>query len=158
MMRRLRRGRHIRGVVGRVARRFDPLLVRVLGWSWMSHRVARLVGIEPVPTLLLRTSGKSGDSHDAAVFYGILDERPVVVGSWGGRPRDPRWVRDLRQNPHAIVWVRRRRQAVRAVELEGEQRDRALRVMTDLYPAYAEYQVTAGDRLLPVFRLEERLS
>lgn len=141
--------------LGRLAARVDARLVRHTGRSWVSRRITRKRGLPYVPTLLLRTtSQRTGRTRDVALFYGRQDGAYVVVGSRGGHPREPQWARNLRADPHAVVWVDRRPVPVRARLLEGEERARAWRLMTGLWPPYERYREHAQPhREIPLFLL-----
>jgi deazaflavin-dependent oxidoreductase (nitroreductase family) len=75
----------------------------------------------------------------------------ALVGSQGGRPKDPMWVHNLRAHPTAVT-VQDGPEPFDAVvrEVSGDERatwwDRAVAA----YPAYAEYQDKTS-RTIPVF-------
>ena len=78
----------------------------------------------------------------------------VFVGSQGGAPTHPAWVRNLRANPavelrdHTVV------QAMRVREVEDEaERARLWDIAVAAFPPYAEYQ-TRTTRKIPVFIAE----
>lgn len=77
----------------------------------------------------------------------------AVIGSMGGAPTDPQWVRNLRADPRARVHDRDVARDVAAREVEGDEKaawwDRA----TDVWPAYDEYQA-GTDRRIPLFVLD----
>lgn len=79
--------------------------------------------------------------------------RYAVIGSMGGAPTDPQWVRNLRADPRARVQDRDVARDVAAREVEGDEKatwwDRA----TEVWPAYDEYQA-ATDRRIPLFVLD----
>lgn len=79
--------------------------------------------------------------------------RYAVIGSMGGAPTDPQWVRNLRADPRARVHDRHIARDVAAREVEGDEKaawwDRA----TDVWPAYDEYQA-GTDRRIPLFVLD----
>ena len=82
-------------------------------------------GVPYVDSLMLRSIGaKSGDLRDAVLFYVPDGENWVIIGSVGGRPQHPSWVHNLRANPHAWVFVNRKRHPVEAEFLEGDERER----------------------------------
>ena len=45
---------------------------------------------------------------------------------------------------------------MRARVIEGEEREQAWPRLVEIYPPYADYQVYAKDRLIPVFSLDRR--
>ena len=46
----------------------------------------------------------------------------AVVGSKGGAPKDPKWVSNLRANPHVTLQDGATKRDYRARELEGPER------------------------------------
>src|ERR1700733_12482114 len=78
----------------------------------------------------------------------------LIIGSNGGAPRDPAWVRTLRARPDAVIWARRRRIRVKAELLSGFERERAFASLAGLWPAYERYHTRAAPhRELPEFLL-----
>ena len=80
-------------------------------------------------------------------------DRLVVVGSYGGRSDDPDWAANLRETARATV--RRTGEAVeyRVEEVEGPERERLWKLVTDAFPLYETYQGRT-ERLIPLFVLE----
>ena len=77
----------------------------------------------------------------------------LIAGSYFGGPKTPLWVANLRAaEGEATIEYRRDRFAVRATELEGDDRAAAWQTMLKAWPNYARYEKTTG-RLIPVFRL-----
>ena len=68
--------------------------------------------------LLTTTGRKSGEPRTAALAIIERDGRRWVWSPWG----EVNWVRNLRAAGHATVTVRKRSEAVRAVELDDAQR------------------------------------
>ena len=61
---------------------------------------------EGATVLLLHTTGRrTGKEHVTPVVYLPDDDRWVVVGSKGGAPSDPDWVRNLEANPDVTIEV-----------------------------------------------------
>ncbi len=104
--------------------------------------------------LLLTTRGfATGKPHTVPLLYLHDNDALVVIASWGGRPDNPDWYRNLTREPRATVHVRRKRWAVRA--RTATVRERALwwpRIVA-AYPAYRTYQ-SRTDRVIPVVFLE----
>ena len=97
----------------RIRSRVERALVRYSGYSLLSRHVTRRIGVSYVPTLLLVSIGqRSGELREAPLFYFEDGDDYFVVGSIGGSPRHPEWYRNLLADPHAWVYVRRRRIAV----------------------------------------------
>lgn len=104
----------------------------------------------------LTTTGRSsGRSHDVTIYAYEDGDRLVVVGSYGGRPRDPDWALNLRSTP--VATVRRGWDAVEHVahEAEGVERERLWALVTRAFPLYETYQ-RRTERVIPLFLLEPR--
>lgn len=106
--------------------------------------------------LLLTTKGRSsGESRTTPLIERTDGERWVVVASKGGAPANPSWYENLRADPDATIEVRDETVPVRASTAEGEERERLWSLMTEVWPAYDEYQ-TKTDREIPVVVLSRR--
>jgi F420H(2)-dependent quinone reductase len=77
----------------------------------------------------------------------------VVIASWGGRPRDPDWYRNLVAEPRAIVQVRSRSSAVRGHTVNTDEREAWWPRIVAAYAGYRRYQ-SHTDRTIPVVLLE----
>jgi deazaflavin-dependent oxidoreductase (nitroreductase family) len=109
-----------------------------------------------VTILLLTTTGrKSGEPRTMPLIHRTDGDRWVVVGSKGGWPHDPIWVKNLQADPNATVEVRDQKVPVRAYVAEGEERERLWKLMNEDWPAYDSYQANT-DRQIPVVVLERR--
>ena len=122
------------------------------GHMWDSTAVG---GKGLVPCLLLTTVGrKSGKSYTHPLLYGLDGESHVIVASKGGSETQPQWYFNLLANPVVTVQVKADKFQVRANLVEGETRDRLWKLMTEVHPAYLDYQ-TKTSRELPLFSLEK---
>jgi F420H(2)-dependent quinone reductase len=73
--------------------------------------------------LLLTTRGRATrKAHTVPLLYLREGDTLVVIASWGGRPRDPDWYRNLVAEPRAIVQVQSRIWAVRAGTANTDER------------------------------------
>ena len=141
----------------RIRSRVERALVRYTGYSLLSRHVTRRIGVSYVPTLLLVSIGqRSGELREAPLFYFEDGDDYFVVGSIGGSPRHPEWYRNLLADPHAWVYVRRRRIAVLASLIEGEERARLWPIAARAYPRYDEMIEEARPREIPLVRLSPR--
>jgi deazaflavin-dependent oxidoreductase (nitroreductase family) len=106
--------------------------------------------------LLLTTTGRnSGEARTTPLIERPDGERWVVVASKGGAPANPSWYENLLADPDATIEVRDETVPVRASTAEGEERERLWSLMTEVWPAYDEYQ-TRTDREIPVVVLSRR--
>jgi len=106
--------------------------------------------------LLLTTTGRrSGQERTMPLIHRTDGDRWVLVASKGGAPDHPSWYQNLEANPDATVQVKHERIPVRARTAGGEERARLWQRMTEVWPAYDDYQQRT-DREIPVVVLERR--
>jgi deazaflavin-dependent oxidoreductase (nitroreductase family) len=106
--------------------------------------------------LLLTTQGRtSGESRTTPLIHRADGDRWVVVASKGGAPAHPSWFENLQANPEATIQVRGEKMPVRATTAEGQERSRLWALMTEVWPAYNDYQAKT-DREIPVVVLTRR--
>lgn len=106
--------------------------------------------------LLLTTRGrKSGESRTTPLIHRTDGDRWVIVASKGGAPEHPAWYENLLAEPDAEIEVKDERIPVRASTASGDERARLWSLMTEVWPAYDEYQ-TRTDREIPVVVLTRR--
>jgi deazaflavin-dependent oxidoreductase (nitroreductase family) len=100
--------------------------------------------------LLLSTEGRtSGEERTTPLIHRTDGDRWVVVASKGGAPANPGWYENLRSNPDVKIQVRGDEIPVRASTAEGEERSRLWSLMTEVWPAYDDYQART-EREIPV--------
>jgi F420H(2)-dependent quinone reductase len=111
----------------------------------------RLVGND---MLLLTTRGRAtGKAHTVPLLYLRDGDTLVVVASWGGRPKDPDWYRNLVAEPRAIVRVRSKTWGVRGRTANTEEREAWWPRIVAANAGYRNYQ-SHTDRTIPVVVLE----
>jgi deazaflavin-dependent oxidoreductase (nitroreductase family) len=116
--------------------------------------MGNLIGM---PALLLTTTGRrSGKKRQSMLTAPIHDDdRVVIVASWGGDDRHPKWYLNLRDNPDVEVVMKGRRRPMRARIAKDEEREELWREVTSRFKNYADYQ-TKTDRVIPLVVLEPR--
>ena len=108
-----------------------------------------------LPTLLLTTTGrKSGTESIMPLLYGKVDGGYAVIASKGGAPKHPGWYHNMKAQGEVTVQVANDIFQANVRTAESEERAAIWKQMTDTYPPYADYQVKAGDREIPVIVLE----
>jgi deazaflavin-dependent oxidoreductase (nitroreductase family) len=106
--------------------------------------------------LLLTTEGRrSGQLRTTPLIHRTDGDRWVVVASKGGSPANPGWYENLKANPEATIEVLADSIPVHATTAEGEERARLWSLMTEVWPAYDEYQARTS-REIPVVVLSRR--
>jgi deazaflavin-dependent oxidoreductase (nitroreductase family) len=104
--------------------------------------------------LLLTTRGvRTGGEHTVPLLYLRDGETLTVIASWGGRPNNPQWFRNLMANPEAVVQVRSDRWVVRARAASPEEREKWWPRVLEAYRGYRVYQ-SHTDRVIPVVLLD----
>ena len=106
--------------------------------------------------LLLTTTGRtSGEPRTMPLIHRTDGDRWIVVASKGGWPENPRWFENLMANPDATIEVKGEEVPVRATTATGEERSRLWSLMTEVWPAYDDYQART-EREIPVVVLSRR--
>lgn len=123
------------------------------GHDWDSTSVG---GPGILPCLLLFTRGKkSGKTRVLPLIYGRSDGGGfVVIASKGGAPKHPAWYTNLLAHPECELQVAHDHYQAIARTADGEEREQLWRQLAEIYPPYDDYQVNAGDRLIPVVVLD----
>jgi deazaflavin-dependent oxidoreductase (nitroreductase family) len=133
----------------RMVMKLDVCSVRLTGGSFFMWLFARRAGLtqdpdfksKKVPALVLTTNGrKSGRRRSVVLPYFTFDGTTFVVGSKGGAPDDPDWVRNLRKTPAALVHWQRRSMAVSTRFADQDERSRLWPQLVKLAPPYEGYQ------------------
>ena len=86
--------------------------------------------------------------------YFTIDGKMLLVGSYGGAPKDPVWVQNLRANPAAHVEVGTESYDVIARELPPDERDALFDKLVELAPVFGDYQAKTS-RIIPLFELHK---
>ncbi len=106
--------------------------------------------------LLLTTTGRtSGEERTTPLIHRTDDGRWIVVASKGGAPDHPDWYKNLVASPDVTIQDRGEIVPVRASDATGDERARLWGLMTEVWPAYDEYQQRT-EREIPVVVLERR--
>ena len=122
------------------------------------HWDASLAGGKGMLTTLLLTSTgrKSGEPRVLPLIYKKIGDAYVIIASKGGYPSHPAWYLNLEANPDCHIQVAHDHFDARMRVAEGAERDDIWAQMVELYAPYADYQVSAGDRVIPVVVLEPK--
>ena len=130
----------------RIANKVEVLQLRLFGISGVSFMRRRDV-------LVLETIGRrTGKRRRSPVTYLCNDDGSYRIGGGAGGMTRVDWVANLRVRYDAVVYVRRKRLAVRVHELDGEQRDAAHEAAARRWPEVLNYE-RVSNRQIPYFRL-----
>jgi deazaflavin-dependent oxidoreductase (nitroreductase family) len=132
----------------RIAPRIDPPLLRLTG--------GRVSSVYPTPIMLLTTTGaKSGLPRTLPLLYVTDGEQVILMASNYGKTSHPAWFRNLTANPKVEVLAGKRSGTYAASEItDAGERARAWELALNQYAGYGDYEVRAGDRTIPLVRLE----
>jgi deazaflavin-dependent oxidoreductase (nitroreductase family) len=132
----------------KVAPRLDPPLLRLTG--------GRVSSVYPVPVMLLTTTGaKTGLPRTLPLLYVVDGEQILLIASNYGKTSHPAWYRNLVANPKVEVLAGKRSGTYTAAEItDPAARERAWDLALDKYAGYADYVGMAGNRAIPVVRLD----
>ncbi len=107
--------------------------------------------------IVTHTGNKTGGIRKIPLMRVEADGSYVLVGSYGGRPKNPVWVYNIRANPDVEIRDKTEVFQMRAREVtEDPERQRLWGASAAAYPPYNEYQAKT-DRKIPVFIAERVL-
>lgn len=105
-------------------------------------------------TLLLTTTGRrSGEERIAPLIYRRWGDSYLVVASNGGADTSPSWFFNIEADPQVSVQVEGERFPARARTAAAAERPEVWETMTEVWPAYDDYQQKT-ERQIPVVVLE----
>lgn len=132
----------------KIAPRVDPPLLRLTG--------GRVSSVYPVPIMLLTTTGaKTGLPRTLPLLYIVDGDHLILIASNYGKTSHPAWYRNLVANPRAEVLAGKHSGTYVASEIaDPAERDRAWDLALDMYAGYGDYEGRAGDRKIPLIRLD----
>ena len=108
-----------------------------------------------IPLLILHSTGaKSGLERLNPLAYQQVGDSWAIFASKAGAPTNPDWYHNLVANPDASIEVGTESVAVRARDAEGDERARIYDAQKAAVPQFAEYEQSAGDRVIPVVVLD----
>jgi|TARA_B110000196_G_scaffold251843_1_gene221363 deazaflavin-dependent oxidoreductase (nitroreductase family) len=105
--------------------------------------------------LVTMTGAKSGKTRTIPLMYVPYKEGVIVVGSQGGAPKSPVWVKNLEADPNVTVQYMGRRMSLRARKVDDVEKAAVWPVCVEHYHEYDDYQART-DRNIPVFVCEPR--
>lgn len=108
-----------------------------------------------LPVVMLTTTGaRTGQPRTTPVLGIPAGDGLVVVAANFGQTRDPSWYHNLRAHPRVSVTAGGVEREYDAHELAGEERDRQFQEAVRMNPGWLRYRTWAGDRQIPVIRLD----
>lgn len=107
-------------------------------------------------TLLHHQGAKSGKERVTPLVYQQVDNGYAVFASKAGAPTHPDWYHNLVAHPDTVAEVGTETVPVTAHVLSGDEREKVWNEQKKRAPGFAEYEKTAGSRVIPVVVLEPR--
>ena len=108
-----------------------------------------------LPCIIVTHKGnKSGAIRKIPLMRVQDGDNYVLVGSYGGSPKHPVWVHNIRADPDVEIRDETEVFKMRVREIADDAtRDRLWQISADAFPPYDEYQAKT-DRKIPVFLAE----
>ena len=105
--------------------------------------------------LVTMTGAKSGKKRTVPLMYVPYKEGVILVGSQGGAPKSPVWVKSVQQNPDVTVQYKSKIMELRARQVDDAEKAEVWPVCVEHYHEYDDYQ-NRTERNIPVFVCEPR--
>jgi deazaflavin-dependent oxidoreductase (nitroreductase family) len=133
--------------------------------DWVRDQVALYEGSGGTEGSTLRDTGmpciivthmgnQTGGIRKIPLMRVRVDNSYVLVGSYGGRPKNPVWVYNLRANGDVEIRDKTEVSKMRVREVTDEpERQRLWDASAAVFPPYSDYQAKA-ERRIPVFIAE----
>jgi len=104
--------------------------------------------------IVTHQGGKTGGIRKIPLMRVKVGQSYVLVGSYGGRPKNPVWVYNLRAHRDVEIRDKTEVMKMRVREVTNEKERKSLwDASVAAFPSYAEYQAKT-DRTIPVFLAE----
>lgn len=112
----------------------------------------RLMGtFQGLPVVLIEMTGaKSGKKITIPLMYVPHKEGVIIVGSQGGAPKSPVWVKNIQKNPEIVAQYKGDRKKLIARQVSDEEKAALWPICVKHYPDFDNYQART-DRNIPVF-------
>ena len=112
----------------------------------------RLMGkFQGLPVVLIGMKGaKSGKPRTVALMYVPHKDGVIIVGSQGGAPKSPVWVKNLEAHPEIEAQYKSKKMRLRARKVSDEEKAALWPICVQAYPDFENYQART-DRNIPVF-------
>ena len=111
-------------------------------------------GMQRDRLVLLTTTGRrSGRPRTTPMMFHRDGDRVLVIASNVGAAADPDWYRNVSADPHVTVEIGDESYPALAVATEGADRERVWAEIKELYPFFADHEVKAAPRTIPVVAL-----
>jgi len=104
-----------------------------------------------IPIVVITMHGHtSGKVRKIGLMRVEHDGEYALIASFGGRPDNPVWVKNLAADPHVLIQDGPEPHEYVVREVFGGERDEWFQRGVSVFPTYAEYQART-ERVIPVF-------
>ena len=111
-------------------------------------------GMQRDRLVLLTTTGRrSGESRTTPMMFHRDGDRVLVIASNVGAAAHPDWYRNLAADPHVTVEIGDETYPALARTTVGPDRERVWAELKERYPFFADHEVKAAPRTIPVVAL-----
>ena len=108
-----------------------------------------------LPVIILTHRGRKTDAIRKTPLMRVVDgNNYILVASYGGAPKHPVWVHNLRADPNVEIRDEREIYRMRVREVvDSVERERLWNIAVEAYSPYQEYQ-DKTNRIIPIFVAE----
>jgi len=112
----------------------------------------RLMGtFQGRPVVLIEMMGaQSGKKRTIPLMYVPHKEGVIIVGSQGGAPKSPVWVKNIQKDPNIVAQYKGKRMKLVARQVSDEEKEALWPICDENYAPFADYRART-DRNIPVF-------
>ena len=103
--------------------------------------------------LVTMIGAKSRTERTIPLMYVPYKNGVIVVGSQGGAPKSPVWVKSIQKNPDVVVQYKNKKMKLRARQVDDAEKAEVWPTCVSYYKEYDDYQ-NRTDRNIPVFVCE----
>lgn len=117
----------------------------------------RLMGnFQGRPVVLIEMTGaKSGKKRTIPLMYVPYKDGVIIVGSQGGAPKSPVWVKNLQKDPNIVAQYKGKRMELYARQVDDAEKEELWPICVQHYKEFADYRART-DRNIPVFNCQPR--
>ena len=117
----------------------------------------RLMGkFQGRPVVLIEMTGaKSGQKRTIPLMYVPHKEGVIIVGSQGGAPKSPVWVKNIQKDPNIVAIYKGKRLELHARQVDDAEKAELWPICVKHYHEFDDYQART-DPNIPVFDCQPR--
>ncbi len=124
----------------------------VFVYKLTSGRLMGTFGGRPV-VLITMKGAKSGEPRTIPLMYVPYKDGVIIVGSQGGAPKSPVWVKNLDKYPEITAQYQGKKMKLKARKVDDAEKAAVWPTCVEHYPPFDDYQKRT-DRNIPVYVCE----